>query len=160
MGLITFVMGLLFAATSVTSRAGKPSLAGVGFGLAVMAGAYILGIRPGLGLRIDGLQIRNPLRTVYLPWTEIDELKSLDVLVVTDKQGRQTRCYVVTGSMRSLAKVQDAELQVRNQMEASLADHRGAGTSTYGITAPAWVGLGAFIVGVIFAASGLVTGLV
>ena len=32
---MSFVVGLLFFATSVTSRAAKPSLAGVGFGLAM-----------------------------------------------------------------------------------------------------------------------------
>ena len=158
-GLFSFVVGLLFFATSVISRAAKPSLAGIGFGLAVMAGAYILGIRPGMGLRVDGLQIRNPLRTIFLPWAEIEELKAMDVLVVTDKQGRKTRCYAVAGSMRSLSRVQDAELEVRNKWEMSMRDGRSAGRPFYGITAAAWTGLAAFIIGVALVIGGMFLGL-
>lgn len=156
---MSFVVGLLFAATSFTSRAGKPSVAGVGFGLAVMAGAYILGIRPGMGLRNDGLQVRNPLRTIFLPWNEIDELKAMDVLVVTDKQGRKTRCYAVAGTMRSLARVKDAELEVRNKWELSIEQGRSGGQPYYGITIAAWAGLAAFIVGIAMVIGGMFLGL-
>jgi hypothetical protein len=156
---MSFVIGLLFLASSVTSRAGKPSLAGVGFGLAVMAGSYILGIRPGLGLRTDGLQIRNPLRTIFLPWAEIEELKAMDVLVVTDKQGRKTRCYAVAGSMRSLSRVQDAELEVRNKWDMSMRDGRSAGKPSSMITIPAWTGLVCFFLGIALVIGGMFFGL-
>jgi hypothetical protein len=124
-----------------------------------MAGAYILGIRPGMGLRSDGLQIRNPLRTAFVPWAQIEELKAMDVLVVTDKDGRKTRCYAVAGSMRSLARVQDAELQVRNKWELSLQQGRGGGTPSYGISVAAWTGLLCFVLGIVMVVGGLFFGL-
>lgn len=154
-GLITFVVGLAFAATGFTANHGKPALGSIGFGILVMAGSYLIGIRPGISLRPDGIQVRNPLRTVYLPWTEVADLKAVDVLLLTDQAGRTTRCYAISGSLRTLVRVQKAERDVRERWDAALKDGTSAGTPYYGINLQVWLGLGAVGVGVLITLLGL-----
>ncbi len=148
LGIITLIIGLLFAATSLTSRAGKPSLGAIGFGVIVMAGSYILGIRPGVGLKPAGLEIRNPLRRAYIPWDELQALKSADVLMVTDVHEHMTRCYAISGTLRSLKRVQAAEAEVQEWWDAAKRDGTSGGTLSYGINASSWVGLATLVIGV------------
>ena len=155
MGLITFLVGLAFVVVGFPVRGGKADIASIGFGIVIMAGAYILGVRPGIGLRPDGIQVRNPLRTIFLPWTDLAEVKAVDVVVITDQAGRSSRCYAISGSLRTLHRVEAAVQEINTKRDLALTLQSSAGVPFYGITVPVWIGVAGFVIGAALTVLGL-----
>ncbi|WP_202638000.1 PH domain-containing protein [Bailinhaonella thermotolerans] len=49
--------------------------------LAITAVVYVTCLRPGIVAREDGVLVRNPLRTAFLPWRAIDEIAVAHAIV-------------------------------------------------------------------------------
>jgi len=143
------IVGVLFVATSVSFSTGKVAFGSLGFGLVVGSGAYFLGIRPGIQLSPSGIVVRNPIRTVSLPWDRVYDVKVADVVVVTNVDLRVTRCYVISGNMRSLKRVEDAVAEIRAQWEAAKAAESSSGKEFYGVKPASWVGLAILLTGIV-----------
>lgn len=148
LGIIGAIVGFMFSLASVTTHRLGHSYGGFGFGLAVIAGSYVLGIRPGLSLREGGLEIRNPIRTAYLPWAEVAQMRAVDILLVTDSGGRVTRVYAVSGSVRRNVRVQSVLRELESARAEALQLRTSAGSLFYGWTTQVQVALGLFVVGV------------
>jgi hypothetical protein len=89
-----WIVGLLglMAAAGLFTESGRNRLISVAFCVAVMAVAYLLGIRPCVMELPAELRICNPIRTVHIPWGSVDEVHVKDVVIV-ETAGRQVRCY-------------------------------------------------------------------
>ncbi len=46
---------------------------------------YVLGWRPAVVADGSGVEIRNPARTIYLPWNEVTEIDATDALRIHDR---------------------------------------------------------------------------
>lgn len=62
--------------------------------LAVALVAYVLGVRPGVLEDVDGVRVRNPLRTSMVPWGSVTDVDVTDVLRVHTGDG-VVRCFAV-----------------------------------------------------------------
>ena len=68
-------------------------------GVVVIALSALLGIRPVVQELPNSLVIRNPWRTTVIPWTELVDVRSSDVLVVDTAAGA-VRCFALPRRIR------------------------------------------------------------
>jgi hypothetical protein len=65
--------------------------------LAVVPVVYLLGVRPRLVEGPNALEVRNPLRTTFIPWAAVDDVDVTDVLRIRYGGDDETylRCFAV-----------------------------------------------------------------
>ncbi|HEY7858714.1 MAG TPA: hypothetical protein VIC82_09480 [Candidatus Nanopelagicales bacterium] len=68
-------------------------------GIVVIALSALLGIRPVVQELPNSLVVRNPWRTTVIPWTELVDVRSSDVLVVDTSDG-PVRCFALPRRVR------------------------------------------------------------
>jgi hypothetical protein len=61
---------------------------------AVCLVSYVFGVRPGVLEEVDGVAVRNPLRTFRVPWGSVTDVDVTDVLRV-HAAGRVVRCFAI-----------------------------------------------------------------
>ncbi|REE98287.1 PH domain-containing protein [Thermomonospora umbrina] len=78
--------------------------------------AYVLGLRPRVVAGADGLEIRNPLRDVRVPWPAVRKIEAADAITVrfsgAGDTERTARAWVLQTSPRARAR---EERQIRRQ---------------------------------------------
>jgi len=86
---IVAVLGLLSALLQ--------GFSGIGFVLVpiiALCVAYVFGLRPVVHETADALEVRNPMRTIVVPWGAVTDAFFVDVLVV-QAAGTEIRCFSV-----------------------------------------------------------------
>jgi uncharacterized membrane protein len=61
---------------------------------AVCLVAYVLGMRPAVLEEVEGVRVRNPLRTAVIPWVAVTHVDVTDVLRV-HADDRVVRCFAI-----------------------------------------------------------------
>jgi hypothetical protein len=72
LGIVAMSVGGLMALLSVFS--GEPSLILIGLMLLLVAGGWVLFIRPSVILTVVGVELDNPFRRTTLPWSHIEDV--------------------------------------------------------------------------------------
>lgn len=105
-----FVLGWIwvafvaFNAFDLTLRySGKSSLvAGAVLGV-LTAVVYVTALRPATVVTQDGLRVRNPLRTTFLPWSAIDDVQVSHTINITHGE-KVLRAWTPQASARERAR--------------------------------------------------------
>jgi hypothetical protein len=91
--------------------------------------AYVLGIRPAVHEEIDGVSVRNPLRTHHLSWHAVTNVDVTDVMRI-HVGDTVVRCFAVP---RRRPKPPRAERQMRDYgFPSAKPSDKGAGGSGHG----------------------------
>lgn len=103
---IAVVAGLLAVSALATALGGGISLAGAALvtavNVVVALAAWRWGSYPLVGASDDGLTIRNPLRTVVIPWSDVAGARASSLgLTVARLSGEQVVAWAVTRSSLS-----------------------------------------------------------
>ena len=72
LGIVAMAVGGLMAVLSVFS--GEPSFVLIGLMLLLVAGGWVLFIRPSVILTVVGVELDNPFRRTTLPWSHIEDV--------------------------------------------------------------------------------------
>ncbi|SDG67664.1 PH domain-containing protein [Sinosporangium album] len=104
---------------------------------------YITCLRPALILGEDGVTVRNPLRTAFLPWTSIDGVR-VSHAVLIESGDTTVRCWTPQASARERATAgrrgAPPERRGRFQTEPALSKgEQAALEATAGKTHADWV---------------------
>ncbi len=100
---ILWLVGVALAFFDIVRRGGLGSYAGEAFLLMASALiAYVFGLRPVVAEDTEGLEVRNPLRTVLVPWSAVTATDATDVLRVHAGE-TVVRCFAVPYSRPSRA---------------------------------------------------------
>lgn len=133
----TAVLGVLAALAVIdcATRGWFAIAAAVFFGGAALCWLSLnLFVFPALISRRDGLEIRNPLRTVFLPWSSIADAGGRYFAELTDTAGEVTRVWaaplsaVRTHKRRLRKKAADADLLASGSDPKAVPDHAQLGT--------------------------------
>ncbi|WP_157436543.1 PH domain-containing protein [Actinospica robiniae] len=109
---------------------GGADLVGAAVLVLVAVLAFAFGVYPAAFAREDGLVVRNPLRTITVPWPAVTKLVARLSFEVHTEQSRYT-VWAVPVSLRDRRKAERARLRerVRNERELS----RGRRNASYGV---------------------------
>lgn len=95
----------LFNAVDLTIRyTGKSSLVAGAVLAGLTAIVYVTALRPGTVVASEGLRVRNPFRTWFLPWAAIDGVRVSHAIGVEYGQEQLLRLWTPTASARERAK--------------------------------------------------------
>ena len=103
---LAYVLGwvwLVFAAANAVDlivRGTWPSalVAGAVLG-AITAVIHLTCLRPGIIARAEGVEVRNPLRTAFIPWAAVDGVRVAHAICI-ESGGRVVRCWTPQSSSR------------------------------------------------------------
>src|SRR6478752_6864169 len=84
------VLFCLYGAIDLLVEAGSADLLGAAVLLLVVVLAFFFGVYPAAFSDQDGLLVRNPFRTIRLPWSVVTELSAHLSFVVQTEGGRYT----------------------------------------------------------------------
>jgi len=103
LGYVFVVIGALIVLDGVTHRSSGGAVVVVLFGIAMIAAAVALGVRPSVAETAVGVVVDNPLRTTVVPWSQLTDADISDVLRV--HAGDQVvRCFAVPRKGRPSAR--------------------------------------------------------
>ncbi|MFE3447491.1 PH domain-containing protein [Nonomuraea sp. NPDC059194] len=105
-----FVLGwiwvafVVFNAVDLTLRySGKPSLVAAAVLGVLTALVYVTALRPATVVEGEGLRVRNPLRTTFLPWSAIDDVQVSHTINITHDD-KVLRAWTPQASARERAR--------------------------------------------------------
>lgn len=111
----------VMALSGLVAQTGRNRVISVALCLAVMAVSYLLGVRPCVMERPDGLLVLNPIRTIHVPWSLVTDVRLKDVVIIGTVD-EQIRCYgLPRRERRSAAAVVNARINARIPMGSESA---------------------------------------
>ncbi|GII29585.1 PH domain-containing protein [Planotetraspora mira] len=137
---------LVFVAWNVwdlTRHGSMPSalIAGAALGV-ITALVFLLALRPAIVAEAGGVRIRNPLRNIYIPWSDVGEVLVTHSIII--ESGHTTiRCWTPQATARERAKAaRRAERGRKPVMEANVSKgEQAAAELLAGRTHADWVAL-------------------
>ncbi|WP_436786564.1 PH domain-containing protein [Yinghuangia sp. YIM S10712] len=132
-GVVLVAVGVWLMIDSAVRDGGKTTMTVVGAVLAVGAVAVALTLRAAAFAGPDRLRIRNPFRTIDIPWSEVREVRAEYSLEVRTSGDRKFHVWAIPVSLRERKRAM--RVNARSQAEdpyggqhptvpqAALADH-------------------------------------
>jgi hypothetical protein len=99
-GVVLVVVGVWLMIDSAVRDGGTTTMTVVGVVLAVGAVAVALTLRAAVFAGPDRLRIRNPFRTIDVPWSEVREVRAEYSLEVRTSGGRKFHVWAIPVSLR------------------------------------------------------------
>jgi hypothetical protein len=97
--LLTVLVGAAIADIVIQRPVERAGVAIAIVGIVVIVLSALLGIRPVVQELPHSLVVRNPWRTTVIPWTELVDVRSSDVLVLDTTAG-EVRCFALPRRIR------------------------------------------------------------
>ena len=111
----------VMAVSGLVTQTGRNRVISVALCLAVMAVSYLLGVRPCVMERPDGLRVLNPIRTIHVPWSLVTDVRVKDVVIIGTVD-EEIRCYgLPRRERRSAAAVVNSRINARIPMGSESA---------------------------------------
>lgn len=121
------VLFCLYGAIDLLVESGSADLIGSAVLLLVVVLAFFFGVYPAAFSDQDGLLVRNPFRTIRLPWSAVTEL-SAHLSFVAHTDGSRYTVFAIPVSLRDRRKADKQRLKslAQAQREARRGGGRGA----------------------------------
>ena len=118
------VLFCLYGAIDLLVEAGSADLLGSAILILVVVLAFFFGVYPAAFSGQDGLLVRNPFRTIRLPWSAVTEL-SAHLSFVVHTEGARFTVFAIPVSLRDRRKADKQRLKTLAQVQREA--RRGAG---------------------------------
>ena len=110
------VLFCLYGAIDLLVEAGVADLLGAAILLLVVVLAFFFGVYPAAFSDQDGLLVRNPFRTIRLPWSAVTEL-SANLSFVAHTEGAHYTVFAIPVSLRDRRKADKQRLKTLAQAQ-------------------------------------------
>lgn len=127
------VLFCLYGAIDLMVEAGAADLIGEAILILVVVLAFFFGVYPAAFSDQDGLLVRNPFRTIRLPWSSVTEL-SANLSFVAHTEGGRYTVFAIPVSLRDRRKADKQRLRTlaQAQREARRGGVGGRGAEPFG----------------------------
>lgn len=96
--------------------------------------AYVFGLRPRIAADEAGVELRNPLRDVRVPWPALREIEATDAVLIhytdADRADRTARAWVLQSSPRARAREERRARRERRRLPDHVAEQVAGRTPT------------------------------
>jgi hypothetical protein len=121
----------LYGAIDLLVEAGSADLLGSAILLLVVVLAFFFGVYPAAFSNQDGLLVRNPFRTIRLPWSAVTEL-SARLSFVAHTEGARYTVFAIPVSLRERRKADKQRLKTLAQVQRESRRGGGRGAEPFG----------------------------
>ncbi|HLK42496.1 MAG TPA: PH domain-containing protein [Thermoleophilia bacterium] len=120
----------LYGAIDLAVEVGKPDLIGIAVLVLVAVLAALFGIYPAAFSDDEGLRVRNPFRTIHLPWSAVTDLSAHLSFVAHTERGRFT-VFAIPVSLRERRRADRQRLKAVAQAQRDA--RRGGGGAQHSL---------------------------